>query len=136
MPYFVISKVTEALNSRGKSLQGASVLVLGIAYKKDIDDDRESPSLKLLDILKKQGARLRYNDPHIPQLKKTRKYDYSNMRSVKLTGKLLKEIDLVLIATDHSDYDYDMIAKHAQLIVDTRNTIKITRKNAHKIFQA
>ncbi len=71
MPYFVISKVTEALNSRGKSLQGASVLILGIAYKKDIDDDRESPSLKLLDILKKQGARLRYNDPHIPHLKKT-----------------------------------------------------------------
>jgi len=70
IPCFVISKVTEALNLLGKSLQGASVLILGIAYKKDIDDDRESPSLKLLDILKKQGARLRYNDPHIPHLKK------------------------------------------------------------------
>ena len=136
MPYFVIGKVTEALNSRGKSLQGASVLILGIAYKKDIDDDRESPSLKLLDILKKQGTRLRYNDPYIPSLKKTRKYDYSSMRSVKLTEKLLKETDLVLIATDHSDYDYAMIARHAQLIVDTRNAVKITIKNTHKVFQA
>jgi len=136
IPYFVISKVIEALNSRGKSLQGASVLVLGVAYKKDIDDDRESPSLKLLDILKKQGACLRYNDPHIPSLKKTRKYDYSNMRSVKLTEKLLKETDLVLIATDHSEYDYEMISRHAKLIVDTRNVLKITRKNANKIFQA
>jgi UDP-N-acetyl-D-glucosamine dehydrogenase len=136
IPYFVISKVTEALNSRGKSLQGASVLVLGIAYKKDLDDDRESPSLKLLDILKKQGARLRYNDPHIPHLKKTRKYDYSSMRSLKLTEKLLKETDLVLLATDHSDYDYEMIARHAQLIVDTRNAVKITKKNKCKIFQA
>ena len=128
--------MTEALNSRGKSLKGASVLVLGVAYKKDIDDYRESPSLKMLDILKKQGVRLHYNDPHIPNLKKTRKYDYSSMRSVKLTEKLLKETDLVLIATDHSEYDYEMIAAHAKLIVDTRNAIKITRKNTHKIFQA
>ena len=79
---------------------------------------------------------LRYNDLHIPYLKKTRKYDYSRMRSVKLTEKLLKETDLVLIATDHSEYDYDMIAKHAQLIVDTRNAVKITKNNEHKIFQA
>ena len=90
----------------------------------------------MLDIIKKQGARLRYNDPHIPYLKKTRKYDYSRMRSVKLTEKLLKEMDLVLIATDHTEYDYEMITRHAQLIVDTRNVIRITKKNERKIFQA
>ncbi len=134
IPYYVIGKVMEALNTRGKSLKGAKILVLGIAYKKDIDDDRESPSLKLIEILQTKGAVIRYNDPFIPRLKKTRKYNF-NLQSVELTKKLLSSVDLVLIATDHSEYDYEWIGKHAPLVVDTRNAMK--EKNfKRKLFRA
>lgn len=135
MPYYVVNKVIEALNSKGKSLKGARVLILGIAYKKDIDDDRESPSLKLVEILQSKGALVAYNDPLIPRLKKTRKYSFK-MESAALSEKLLKAMDLVLIATDHSSYDYAWIARHARLIVDTRNAIKRPKRFKGKIFAA
>ncbi len=120
MPYFVIQRVMEALNEHGKPLKGANVLLLGMAYKKDVDDDRESPSYKLLELLIRKGAEVGYNDPHIPSLKTVRKYDF-NMKSTALTAENLARTDCVLIATDHSAYDYDFILKHAPLIVDTRN---------------
>ncbi len=135
IPYFVERKVMEALNSQKKSLKGSRILVLGIAYKKDIDDDRESPALKLIEILKDRGALIQYNDPFIPKLKKSRKYNF-NLTSVKLTKSLLQKADLVLITTDHSTYDYNWITQHARLIVDTRNAIKNKKKYAGKIFSA
>lgn len=120
MPYFVVSRIMEALNEQAKPLKGAKVLILGVAYKKDVDDDRESPSYKLIDILKKKGADVMYNDPHIPVLKASRKYDFG-LSSTSLTAENLENTDCVVVATDHSSYDYDFILKHAKLIVDTRN---------------
>lgn len=135
MPSYVISKVMEALNTKGKSLKGSKILVLGIAYKKDIDDDRESPSLKLIDLLNKKGAVVSYNDPFIPKLKKYRKFNFK-LSSKKLTKTLLKNTDLILISTDHSKYDYDWLAENANLIVDTRNAVKSKKKYAGKVFAA
>ncbi|MCP4624227.1 MAG: nucleotide sugar dehydrogenase, partial [bacterium] len=135
VPYYVIDKVAEALNTKGKSIKGSKIMVLGIAYKKDIDDDRESPSLKLIDILQERGAIIAYNDPFIPKLKKYRKYSFS-MKSAQLTRAALKKTDLVLIATDHSSYDYEWIAEHANLVVDTRNAIPKKKKYAKKVFPA
>ncbi len=135
MPSYVINKVMEALNTKEQSLKGAKILVLGIAYKKDIDDDRESPSLKIIDMLKQKGAEVSYNDPFIPKLKKYRKYDF-NLSSKKITKTLLKNTDLVLIATNHSEYDYGWLAENANLIVDTRNAVKKKKKYIGKIFAA
>lgn len=135
MPYYVVNKIIEALNAQGKSLKGSRVLVLGIAYKRDIDDDRESPSLKLIEILQGKGAAVLYNDPYVPRLKKVRKYAFS-LSSVALTERLLKNVDVVLIATDHSCYDYDWIARHAQLVVDSRNAVKNKKRFAGKIVGA
>ena len=123
MPYYVVSRIIETLNAQGKSLKGSKVLLLGIAYKKDIDDDRESPSLKLIEILQGKGASVMYNDPYVPRLKKSRKYAFP-LASTKLTERLLKSVDVVLIATDHRCYDYDWIARTAQLVIDTRNAVK------------
>lgn len=120
MPYYVIRRVVEALNSRGKSIKGARILLLGLSYKKDIDDIRESPSLKLIALLKKNGAKVDYNDPHVPKTPKVREYDLK-MRSVPLSEKNLKKYDCVLISTDHSSYDYRFIVKHSNLVIDTRN---------------
>lgn len=120
MPYYVIRRVIEALNSRGKSIKGARILLLGLSYKKDIDDIRESPSLKLIALLKKKDAKVDYNDPHVPKTPKVREYDLK-MKSVLLTEKILKKYDCVLISTDHSSYDYRFIVKHSNLVIDTRN---------------
>jgi len=119
MPYYVVSKVMEALNDRGKSLKGSRVLVLGIAYKKNIDDMRESSSLDLIKLLQGKGARVSYNDPHIPVAVSGRKG--FSMRSTPLTEKRLRGFDCVLIATDHEAYDYRWIVKNSGLVVDTRN---------------
>lgn len=120
MPYYVIQRVMEALNERGKALKGARVLVLGIAYKKDIDDMRESPSFHIIELLQKKGAMVDYNDPYIPKLPKLRGHDLS-MDSVELNEDMLSSYDCVLIITDHSAYDYKWIVEHSRLIVDTRN---------------
>lgn len=117
MPYHVVTKVMEALNDRGKSLKNAKVMVLGVAYKKDIDDMRESPSMELIRILKEKGAAVHYNDPHVPFCVSHRKH--FKMRSTGI--ERLKDYDCVLIATDHSSYDYKWIVNNSQLVVDTRN---------------
>lgn len=118
MPYHVVSSVAKAMNDRRKTLNGSKVLVLGLAYKKDIDDLRESPSLTILELLQKEGAEVRYNDPFFPTVGRGRKYDL-NMASTPLSE--LESFDCVLIVTDHSTYDYKDIVKRAKLVVDTRN---------------
>lgn len=132
MPYYVIEKVVEALNAHGRSIKNAKLLVLGLSYKKDIDDVRESPSLKLITLLRQRGAKVDYNDPHVPKTHKMRAYDLG-MTSVSLTEKNLKKYDCVIISTDHSAYDYAFIVKNSRLIVDTRNaTGKIRSKKIVK----
>jgi UDP-N-acetyl-D-glucosamine dehydrogenase len=121
MPYHVVDSVTAALSRQMKSLNGSRVLVLGVAYKKDIDDLRESPSLTIIELLKAKGARVDYNDPYFPVVGRGRKYDL-NMQSVSL--EKIDEYDCVLIVTDHSDYDYAQIVQRAKLVVDTRNATR------------
>ncbi|MFO7891890.1 MAG: nucleotide sugar dehydrogenase [bacterium] len=131
MPYWVVQKVVDALNERGKSIKGARILILGIGYKKDVDDLRESPSLKLIEILKKRNANIDYNDPYIPKIPKVRKYEY-DMTSIELTPDNLSAYDAVLISTDHSSYDFNQIVQHSQLIIDTRNAVKEKNKKVVK----
>ena len=121
MPYHVIASVVGALNQKKKSLNGARVLVLGVAYKRDIDDLRESPSLTIIELLQKEGAEVSYHDPYFPFIGKGRKYDLQ-MKCSSLEN--LGQYDCVLIVTDHSDYDYPSIVKESQLVVDTRNATK------------
>ncbi len=121
MPYFVLEQVTSALNERGKSVKAARVLVLGVAYKRDIDDLRESPSLTIIELLREKGANVAYNDPYFPSVGRGRHYDL-NMSSTPLQD--LGSYDAVVIVTDHSNYDYRAIVEQAQLVVDTRNATK------------
>lgn len=123
MPYYVVSKAEEGLNRCNKSLKDSKLLILGVAYKKDIDDIRESPSVELIEILKEKGAKVFYNDPYIPKITGMRQHNIV-MDSVELTKKILKEADCVIIATAHTCYDYKWIYDNANLIVDTRNAIK------------
>ncbi|MCR4344823.1 MAG: nucleotide sugar dehydrogenase [Candidatus Scalindua sp.] len=120
MPYYVIERTIEALNQHEKSLKGSKVLVLGVAYKKDIDDERESPGYKIMKLLLKKGAIVSYNDPWIPVLKETRKHNFQK-KSTPITPEMLQGMDAVLIITDHSAYDYAEIVQHSKLIIDTRN---------------
>jgi UDP-N-acetyl-D-glucosamine dehydrogenase len=138
MPYWVVEKVVEALNQGGKAINGAKVLVLGMAYKKDVDDLRESPSLKVIEILESRGAEVSYNDPYVPSLRarKLRHYETFELDSVELTESLVAEADCVLIATDHTAYDYDWIVQHARCVVDTRNATKSVRQGRDKIVKA
>jgi UDP-N-acetyl-D-glucosamine dehydrogenase len=127
MPYFVVENVMEALSQRGKALHGARVLVLGLAYKRDIDDLRESPSLTVIELLQQRGALVEYNDPFFPTVGQGRKYAL-NMTSTPLDK--LPEFDCVVIVTDHTQYDFAQIVADAKLVVDTRNATKgITAAN-------
>jgi UDP-N-acetyl-D-glucosamine dehydrogenase len=121
MPYHVVSSVAAALNKHKKSLNGSKVLVLGVAYKKDIDDLRESPSLTVIELLQKEGAEVSYNDPYFAFVGKGRKYDLQ-MKNTPLEN--LGQYDCVLIVTDHSDYDFKKIVSESKLVVDTRNATK------------
>ena len=121
MPYHVLEAVSKALNQHKKALNGAKVLVLGLAYKKDIDDLRESPSLTIIELLQKEGAQVSYNDPYFPTVGKGRKYDLQ-MKCVPLDN--LAQYDCVLIVTDHSDYEYERIVRESKLIVDSRNATR------------
>jgi UDP-N-acetyl-D-glucosamine dehydrogenase len=120
MPFYVIEKVIHALNDHKKSIKGSKILILGLAYKKDIDDLRESPSLKLIELLQDHGAKVDYNDDYVTTIPKVRKYNF-NKKSVKITPQKVKKYDLILLSTEHSYYDYSMILKNAKIIVDTRN---------------
>jgi len=135
MPHYVIMGTMDALNERKKSLKGSKVLVLGLAYKKDIDDLRESPSIELIELLKAKGAKVDYNDPYISKTHKQREHDL-RMKSRPLDAKMLASYDVVLISTDHSDYDYDWIVRNAQLVVDTRNATAGVKGNRAKIVKA
>ncbi len=135
MPQFVVQKTMDALNDKRKSLNGAKVLILGLAYKPDIDDVRESPSLELIELLREKGAKVDYNDPYLPQTHKQRDYDL-HMKSKKLTVKAMQKYDLTIIATNHSDYDYDWIVQHSKLVVDTRNATVNVKKGRKKIVKA
>src|SRR5579864_8409398 len=127
MPYHVLASVAEALNRQKKALNGAKVLVLGVAYKKDIDDLRESPSLTIIELLQKQGSTVSYHDPYFPFVGKGRRYDLQ-MKRAELDN--FGQYDCVLIVTDHSDYDYARIVRESQLVVDTRNATRgITAPN-------
>jgi UDP-N-acetyl-D-glucosamine dehydrogenase len=133
MPYHVVDSITTALSEHNKSLKGSKLLLLGVAYKKDVDDLRESPTLKIMEILKKRGAQFDYNDPYFPQLHKMRHYDYSNMKSVALNAETLGKYDAVVIATDHSSYDYAAIVDASKLVVDTRNATRRVLRQREKI---
>jgi len=121
MPHYVVSRLAEALNNVGKPVRGSKIAILGVAYKRDIDDPRESPSFKLMELLLARGAVLSYNDPFIPVLPTMRHYDVPRLASEPLTPEYLSSQDCVLIATDHSSYDWDFIARYSRLLVDTRN---------------
>ena len=136
MPRFVVGKVRKALNAKHKPVNGSRVLVLGVAYKKDVDDPRESPAFHLMDLLRARGAVLSYNDPHIPQLPQMRHHDVPDLASAELIPEFLADQDCVLIATDHSAYDYDFIVKHSQLVLDTRNATKHVTTGREKIRKA
>ncbi len=123
MPYYVLQRTMDALNGRGLSIKGARILLLGVAYKKNVDDMRESPSLKLIELYRDRGAVVEYNDPFIPEIPPLRHYNLAGMRSVTLTAELLAAYDAVVIATDHADYDYPWVREHARLLIDTRNAI-------------
>ncbi len=129
MPQYVVERVVDALNDVGKPVRGSRIGILGVAYKKDVDDPRESPSFELMELLSERGAVLSYNDPHIPVLPSMRHYRVPRLASEPLTAEYLASQDCLLVATDHSAYDWDFIAKHARLIVDSRNA---TGRVAHR----
>jgi UDP-N-acetyl-D-glucosamine dehydrogenase len=119
MPMFWVRKLSEALNSQGKAVQGASVLVLGVAYKRDIEDIRESPALDIIRLLEGQGAKVTYSDPHVPLFRE----DGQEYRSIDLTPERVSAADCVMVVTDHTSVDYRMVKRNAKLVVDTRNAI-------------
>ena len=136
MPEYVLHQVADALNRHGKPVRGSKIVMLGIAYKRDIDDARESPSFVLLEGLLARGAVATYNDPHVPHLPRVRAHDLPSMASQDLTAEFLADQDCVLIATDHSTYDYDFIVRHAPLVVDTRNATANVTSGRQKIMKA
>ena len=123
MPEYVVGRITLALNSHSRSIKGSKILVLGLAYKPDVDDVRESPSFEIIEQLEHLGAAVDYNDPHVPATHKMRHHDLQ-MKSVPLSPAALASYDAVVIATHHQAYDWQMVADHAKLIVDTRNAMR------------
>jgi len=131
MPHWVVGKLADALNGRGKAVMGSRVLVLGIAYKKDVEDMRESPSVELMEILRDKGAVVDYSDPHVPVFPRMRAHRF-NLRSVDLTPQRIASYDVVLLATAHSAFDYDLVRQYATLIVDTRGVYTAPLPNVVK----
>ncbi len=136
MPAYVVAKIADALNDRARAVKGSRVLILGMAYKKDVDDPRESPGFELMDLLMHKGAVVSYNDPHIPALPAMRRYPHLRMSSTPLTSETLAGQDCVLIATDHTSYDWPFIVEHASLVVDTRGATRRVRHGREKIISA
>jgi UDP-N-acetyl-D-glucosamine dehydrogenase len=135
MPEYVVHRVSLAMNERGKVVKGSRILVLGLSYKPDIDDVRESPSFELIEKLDELGAKVDYNDPHVPRTHRMRRYDLQ-MESVPLTPQTLASYDCVVISTHHSVYDWQMVADHAKLIVDSRNALKNVKGRRDHIVAA
>jgi UDP-N-acetyl-D-glucosamine dehydrogenase len=136
MPAYVVSRVADALNEREKPVKGSKITLLGMAYKKDVDDPRESPGFVLMELLLEKGAFVQYNDPHIPVLPLMRNHPLPRLTSQELTSEYLQSQDCILIVTDHSAYDWTWIAEHAQLIVDTRNAMKDVVHSRAQIIRA
>jgi len=128
MPKWVVAKVTDALNNISLPVKGSKILVLGIAYKKNVDDMRESPSVELMQLLREKGAVIEYSDPYVPTFPNMRKYEF-DLRSVDLTKDVVGSYDCVLLATDHDSFDYGMLENTAKLLVDTRGRYKEPREN-------
>jgi UDP-N-acetyl-D-glucosamine dehydrogenase len=124
MPRFVVDRTAEALNKVGKPIRGAKIGILGVAYKKDIDDPRESPSFKLMELLGERGAQLSYSDPHIPNLPAMRSFEVPALAAQPLSAKYLQQLDCCIIATDHSAFDYRLIVDASSLVIDTRNATR------------
>ena len=136
MPNYVVSRVAEALNDIGKPVRNSRISILGVAYKKDVDDPRESPSFKLIELLQERGAILSYNDPHIPELPTMRHFDVPRLASEELTTDYLSQQDCVLIATDHTAYDWEFIVQNSRLVVDTRNATSDVTEGRERIYKA
>lgn len=136
MPEYVVEQLMLSLNRRGKAVNGSKICVLGVAYKKDVDDPRESPSFELMELLIERGAKLSYNDPHVPSLPAMRHHQLPAMESMPLTAEFLAAQDAVLIATDHSAYDYPFVVRHSPLVIDTRNATKSVTEGRTKIVKA
>lgn len=132
MPTYVMKKLADALNDRLKPLKGTKILVLGIAYKKNVDDMRESPSVELMEMLKSAGVQVEYSDPHVPEFPKMREHEF-DLKSVELNAQSINTYDAILVTTDHDDFDYQLILDNAQLIVDTRG---VYPKNNDKVIKA
>jgi UDP-N-acetyl-D-glucosamine dehydrogenase len=128
MPAWVVAKIGEALNERERAIKGSRILVLGIAYKKNVDDMRESPSVELMEMLQHKGASIAYSDPWVPTFPKMRRYKF-DLQSVELTPASIASYDLVLLATNHDSFDYALIKQHAKLIVDTRGVYQQDASN-------
>jgi UDP-N-acetyl-D-glucosamine dehydrogenase len=136
MPRYVVGRIGDALNERGKPIKGSKIALLGMAYKKDVDDARESPGFELMDLLLDKGAVVQYNDPHIPRLLPSRHYPHLRMESQTLTAEFLRAQDCLVIVTGHSAYDWPEIVGHARLIVDTRNATRDITNGREKIVSA
>ena len=136
MPLYVINKTAEALNSVKKPIRGSKVGVLGMAYKKDIDDHRESPSFKLIELLLDRGAEVSYCDPHVPKLPEMRHYDLPAMTTEQPTPEYFSSLDCTLVSTDHTLFDWDEVVRHSSLVVDTRNATSSVSQGREKIFKA
>ena len=132
MPQWVVTKIADALNQRQKSLKGSRILALGIAYKRDVDDMRESPSVMVMEILRARGAIVEYSDPNVPVFPRMREHKF-DLKSTELTPDTLSACDCAVLLTDHSDFDYELIAEHASLIVDTRGRY---REPSEKVVKA
>ena len=128
MPQWVVGKVMDALNDRGKALKGGHILVLGLAYKKNIDDTRESPAVEIMDLLQDKGAEVAYSDPHVPKFPRKRNYHF-DLQSVALTPESIASYDCLVLATDHDGFDYQQLVQHARLVVDTRGRLGVGRAN-------
>jgi len=133
---YIVAKITNALNEERKSLKGSKILILGIAYKKDVDDMRESPGIEIINILKNKGSQVDYHDPFIPSFSGKRRYPDLSMKSIKLDENKLNKYDCVVIITNHSAYDYDWIVENSKLVIDTRNATASVGNNRQKIIKA
>ena len=131
MPDFVISKVIDALNNQGKSLNKSNILILGLSYKKNIDDLRESPSFEIIDKCHSMGGNVMFCDPFFKKIPKMRKYSF-DLESLELNKKNLNQMDLVLLCTDHDKFDYELIQRESKIIVDTRGRFDRTKPNVVK----
>lgn len=136
MPHYVVERIAQTLNEHSKAIRGSRILIVGVAYKKDVDDVRESPALEIMELLNERGAQLSYSDPFIPRLHRMRRHDFSHMSSVPLNRDTLRSVDLVLITTDHTSVDYNLVVEHSPIVVDTRNATKHVPGASNKVVRA